>query len=391
MQTEIKFRWLLLGSFLVNVGNSFIWPLTTVYIHDQLHQSLTVSGIVLLFYSGTNVIGSYVGGRLFDKYSPQRLTLGGIVAAVIFMGVLVFKNDWPTYPIMLALIGIVNGWLMTMHNSYGARMRSRDGRFVFNMLYFANNLGMVFGTTIVGPLYQYAHDNVGPLFLVTVVMYAAFSLVVIKFYQIAVIKRPQHEEKMVKLPRANSQLIWTMSGALLVIWMMYSQWSSNMSVYITGHGVSMTSYSLLWTINGLLIVALQMAINWLNRRMNNDHLYLYFGAAMLGLSFLILPFAKGYGAFVFSMVVLTLGEATAIPTIPALVNQLCPMEDKGRYQGIVNSFGSAGKALGPLFGGLVIERFSYQPLFYVCTLAILGAGLVSWLMIEKNHHQAEYY
>ncbi|MCT3441325.1 MFS transporter, partial [Limosilactobacillus fermentum] len=47
MQTEIKFRWLLLGSFLVNVGNSFIWPLTTVYIHDQLHQSLTVSGIVL--------------------------------------------------------------------------------------------------------------------------------------------------------------------------------------------------------------------------------------------------------------------------------------------------------------------------------------------------------
>lgn len=75
---------------------------------------------------------------------------------------------------MLALIGIVNGWLMTMHNSYGARMHSRDGRFVFNMLYFANNLGMVFGTTIVGPLYQYAHDNVGPLFLVTVVIYAAF-------------------------------------------------------------------------------------------------------------------------------------------------------------------------------------------------------------------------
>ena len=37
------------------------------------------------------------------------------------------------------------------------------------------------------------------------------------------------------------------------------------------------------------------------------------------------------------------------------------------------------------------DRFSYQPLFYVCTLAILGAGLVSWLMIEKNHRQAEYY
>ena len=153
----------------------------------------------------------------------------------------------------------------------------------------------------------------------------------------------------------------------------------------------MTSYSLLWTINGLLIVVLQMGINWLNRRMTNDHLYLYVGVATLALSFLILPFAKGYGSFVLSMVVLTLGEATAIPTIPALVNQLCPLEDKGRYQGVVNSFGSAGKALGPLFGGMVIEQAGYQPLFYLCTLAIFTAGLVTWLMISKNHRQASYY
>lgn len=76
MQTEIRFRWLLFGAFLSSMGNSFVWPLTTVYVHNQLHQSLTVAGVVLLFYSGTNVIGSYLGGTLFDRFDPQRLTGG---------------------------------------------------------------------------------------------------------------------------------------------------------------------------------------------------------------------------------------------------------------------------------------------------------------------------
>jgi len=49
-KTGFKLQWLLLGSFLGSIGNSFVWPLTTIYIHDQLHQSLTVSGVVFLFW-----------------------------------------------------------------------------------------------------------------------------------------------------------------------------------------------------------------------------------------------------------------------------------------------------------------------------------------------------
>lgn len=69
------------------------------------------------------------------------------------MGVLVFKNDWLIYLIMFVLIGIVNGWLMMMYNFYGVWMYSWDGCFVFNMFYFVNNLGMVFGIMIVGLFY----------------------------------------------------------------------------------------------------------------------------------------------------------------------------------------------------------------------------------------------
>lgn len=182
-QQGIELKWLLLGMFLGSIGNSFVWPLTTIYMHEQLHESLTVSGIVLLFYSGANVIGSYISGILFDKTNPRRLMIFGTVTATIVMAIMILFNGWPTYAILLTAIGFFNGWIITMVNSFATRS-GRDGRYVFNILYFANNLGMVIGTTIVGPLYQYAHGNVSPLFLITTILYIMFSLVVVLFFKI---------------------------------------------------------------------------------------------------------------------------------------------------------------------------------------------------------------
>jgi len=59
---EIRLRWLLLGALFSSIGMSFIWPLTTIYMHNRLGASLTEVGIVLLLYSSANVVGSVIGG-----------------------------------------------------------------------------------------------------------------------------------------------------------------------------------------------------------------------------------------------------------------------------------------------------------------------------------------
>lgn len=33
---SIKLRWLLLANLLINAGAAFMWPLTTIYLHDDL-------------------------------------------------------------------------------------------------------------------------------------------------------------------------------------------------------------------------------------------------------------------------------------------------------------------------------------------------------------------
>lgn len=396
MQKEngVQLKWLLVGIFISSIGNSFVWPLTTIYMHEQLHESLTVSGIILLFYSGANVVGSYISGFLFDRYNPRHLLLNGSIVATIVIALMIFFNGWPIYAFLLTAIGFFNGWIMTMINSYATRT-GQDGRYVFNMLYFANNLGMVIGTTIVGPLYQYAHGNIAPLFTITTVLYLIFILIVFVHFKDGDDKTSGKtptvditgDQRAAKMPKANLWVCWTFFISLCVIWMMYEQWSSNLSVFMTERGISMTKYSLLWTINGILIVLAQLALSWINRWYNNPYMLVYIGTFTIALSFVLLLVAKTYGWFILAMVVLTIGEATAIPTIPAIVNSLSPVAVKGKYQGILNAYSSLGKAFGPLFGGLVIGAASYHVLFVICAASILAIEVII-LLVAKLKRQA---
>ena len=50
MMKTMKLKWLFLASLLNNTGSALLWPLITVYVHDYLHESMTVDGIVMFFY-----------------------------------------------------------------------------------------------------------------------------------------------------------------------------------------------------------------------------------------------------------------------------------------------------------------------------------------------------
>lgn len=397
-ESSVKLKWLLVCMFISSIGNSFVWPLTTIYMHEQLHETLTMSGVILLFYSGANVVGSYISGILFDRHNPRWLLFGGTALATVVIALMVFFNGWPIYAFLLTAIGFFNGWIITMINSYGTKI-SEDGRFVFNMLYFANNLGMVLGTTIVGPLYQYAHGSIAPLFSITTVLYVIFMVIVLSCFKnskpSSAATQPttagNDNDAGTKMPSANLWICWTFFISLCVIWMMYEQWSSNLSVFMTEQGISMTKYSLLWTINGILIVLCQLLISWLNRWYNNPYMLVYIGTFTLALSFVFLLAAKSYAWYIFAMVVLTIGEATVIPTMPAIVNSLSPVTVKGKYQGILNAYSSLGKAFGPLFGGLVIGAASYHLLFIICALAIFGVEIMILVITRLKRQQTKEY
>ncbi len=73
-----KSIWILIIATAINItGASFLWPLNAVIMTQVLGQTLTASGFVLMINAGAGVIGSLIGGRLFDKLGAFRTILIG--------------------------------------------------------------------------------------------------------------------------------------------------------------------------------------------------------------------------------------------------------------------------------------------------------------------------
>lgn len=389
---EIKLRWLILGELATWIGASFIWPLTSVYLNKQLHISLSMIGVVLFFNCAANILGSILAGRLYDKYDPYPLVLWGLGLDAVVLFLMAAFHGWPEYWVWLTLTGFLGGWNGTLINSIATSLKKYPGRYVFNVLYFSQNLGVVTGTLIVGYLYDFS---------VTLLFVIAAGLFVVAFVNAIFNYKPIilfHKERVAKkqsgqtpkaepMPRRNFILTMVFFTTLAVTWLMYMNWESNLSVYMVSLGIPFHMYSLLWTLNASIIVIMQGILARFPNIFKNLFHQIIFGIIMFSISFITLVFAKDFAHFALSMVILTLGEATAFPAIPAYVNDLSPATSKGKYQGYNMVASGIGRAFGPLFGGLVIDKAGYIPFFWVAAVLIFCMVIVmipTYLKVRKK-------
>lgn len=393
---EIKLIWLIVGELATWIGASFIWPLTSVYLNKQLHISLSIIGVVLFCNCAGNILGSIISGRLYDKYNPYPLMLWGLGldAAVLFL--MAAFHGWPEYWVWLTLTGFLGGWNGTLINSVATSLKKYPGRYVFNVLYFSQNLGVVTGTLIVGYLYDLS---------ITLLFVIAALLFVIAFINAIFNYRPIiafHKERMAKhkkgekhkaepMPKRNFIMTMVFFTTLGVTWLMYMNWESNLSVYMVSLGIPFHLYSLLWTLNAGVIAIMQGILASFPNIFKNLFHQIIFGICMFSLSFITLVFAKDFAHFALSMFILTLGESTAFPAIPAYVNDLSPLTSKGKYQGANMVASGIGRAFGPLFGGLIIDHAGYIPFFWVAAIMIALMIVVMIPTYMRVHKELTIY
>ena len=393
---EIKLIWLIVGELATWIGASFIWPLTSVYLNKQLHISLSIIGVVLFCNCAGNILGSIISGRLYDKYNPYPLMLWGLGldAAVLFL--MAAFHGWPEYWVWLTLTGFLGGWNGTLINSVATSLKKYPGRYVFNVLYFSQNLGVVTGTLIVGYLYDLS---------ITLLFVIAALLFLIAFINAIFNYRPIitfHKERMAKhkkgekhkaepMPKRNFIMTMVFFTTLGVTWLMYMNWESNLSVYMVSLGIPFHLYSLLWTLNAGVIAIMQGILASFPNIFKNLFHQIIFGICMFSLSFITLVFAKDFAHFALSMFILTLGESTAFPAIPAYVNDLSPLTSKGKYQGANMVASGIGRAFGPLFGGLIIDHAGYIPFFWVAAIVIALMIVVMIPTYMKVHKELTIY
>lgn len=373
--------WLLVGMALNVTGASFLWPLNTIYLHEQLGQPLAVAGVVLMLNSGGSVIGSLAGGFLFDRIGGFRVLLAGAVLTMAALAGLNVWHGWPHYAVFLALVGIGSGVVFPAASAYAGTIWPNGGRRAFNALYVAQNIGVAVGSALGGLVASYSFSLV---FFANLLLYAAFLFTVVAGLRRVPLLPPPRKKRSGEAERAPSRSAgWAL--ALLcagygLCWLSYVQWSTTIAAYTRELGIPVGQYSLLWTINGALIVLAQPLLSAVIRRfMPTLKRQIVIGFFIFAVSFAMLLGAHSFAEFAASMIVLTIAEMIVWPAIPAAVNEWAPPGKAGFYQGIVNGTATAGRMIGPVIGGSVADLFGMKLLIMMLALFALLAVLAALL------------
>ena len=368
--------WLLVLGTLINItGSSFIWPLNTIYMHEHLEQSLSVAGFVLMINAGATMLGNLVGGYLFDKLGGYQSIMFGIFITVTSLIGITIWHGWPQYVWFLTIMGFGSGIVTPVMFAFVGSVWPEGGRKGFNAIYLAQNLGVAVGPAVGGVIADKSFDY---LFVSNLGLYIIFFILAAVSYRNMISKTEKMKVEDVAenhtANRASFYSLLIISGGFLLTWIAYSQWPSTLSTYIQQQGISLKDYSLLWTINGLLIILLQPVMSPIVQKYEKQIKgQLLIGLAFMMCSFIVIIFADSFKLFVISMIILTIGEILVWPAIPTIANILAPEGKGGSYQGIVNSIGSIGRMVGPLFGGLIVDLYSMTILILIlCILFIIA-------------------
>lgn len=392
-RAAVKLKWVVVACFMNSTGASFLWPLTTMYVHNYLHQSLTMAGIVTLVMSAAMILGNYLGGHLFDHWRPYLTAIIGSAIALAAVVLLIVFHGWPVFALLMSLVSFGDGINMTITNAYGSAITDRSQRYVFNIVYIAYNLGIVIGTLLVGVLFPI---GIVITFIVTSLFYFALFLVTLLTFNVNFAKvekrtQGQFQKRRRVSSRGHHQriiLIRLICLSLIIAYLAYSLWESIMSVHITNMGIPFFVYSLLWTINGLLIVCGQPLVNMLSPyvRLSTQ---IIIGWVIFASSFIILIFSHSLAGFTTSMIILTIGDMLSLPGAPAWVATMTTLDEAGHYQGLVSMTSSIGRAIGPLYGGFAIDEWSYRFLFTSCVV-VMGLSIIAvvaymrWMQRKPN-------
>jgi len=397
-----RIMWVLFGSAVIfATGMAFLWPLTTIYVHEVLGKSLTVASVVLLFNQGGFLAGSLIGGMLFDRWGKRKtLIMATLLAAVASLGMGLWQEFW-LFTVLLFLNGFASGVVYPALNALAAWFWPEGERRGLNLVYVGVNVGVALGSALGGLIASitfawtfYGNVMVQLLVLLLFVwMLAGRGKNTESGANTPAVERtaasgagtaepdePKHATALAHLPKDRTVALGLLGVGLLFCWIVYVQWQTNLSAYIQGKGVSLAQYSLLWTLNGAMILCGQPLTAWIIRRFARSlKAQILLGSYIFVLSFLVLSQTTVYTGFFAAMLIMTLGEMLVWPAVPTIAAQMAPRGREGWYQGVVSGASSAGRMIGPLLGALLLEASSPLVMILVmigiCLLAVLSFGV----------------
>ena len=362
--------WALWWGILLNRAASFVAAFLSVYLVRDRGFAVEAAGRVVSLYGVGVMLSGPIGGALADRHGRRATMLGGLAVGALAVAALAVARRPALVAALAFLTATCNLYGPAANAAIADVVRPPDRARAWGLVYWAVNVGLSVGL-LGGALL--ADRSLPALFLADSVTTLGFAFIVARFVPetrpAGVVPGPVLGGLGAVLrDRPFATFLLLHCAALLV----FTQWLLGLPLDMAAHGYGPSALSLLMAGNCLGVVVLQPLLAPRLRRFDGAHL-LAASALLFGAGYGVNALGGTAGLYAFGTALWTLGEVVGFPVASALVADLAPADQRGRYQGAFSMTWGVTFALSPLVSGEIFGRFGGRALWLAC----LGLGIAT--------------
>ncbi len=357
-----------------------IWPFMLIYASGKLDLPLSTVAILISINAGTGLLASVIAGTLADRVGRKvvmnfSLTMNGF-AFFLLMG----AETFPQFAGLMIMIGLSNPLYQVGADAMLADLipsEKRTEAYAINRI--AHNAAFALGPAIGGFLATRSYDlafycaGIGFLSYSVLLLFLARETLNKSTASISIPNAPSEGYQRVLRDKNYMTFVALISLGLIAPTMLWIL----MPVYAKTHfGMPEALYGWIPTTNALMCVFVQYPVTNITR--NRPTL------PVLGMGMLIYALGAGsvalmssFWGFWLSMVILTFGELTLVPTASKYVADLAPADLRGRYMSMHWLGWGLARTLSPILGGFLNDNIAPRAIW----IGGLLIGLTSTLGI----------
>jgi MFS family permease len=380
--------WLMItGVVISTAGGSMIWPFLLIYASGKLDLPLSTVATLISINAGTGLLASLIAGSLADRIGRKVVMNFSLTVNGLAYFLLMNAETYPQFVGLMMMIGLSNPLYQVGADAMLADMipsEKRTDAYAINRI--ANNAAFALGPAVGGFLATRSYDlafycaGTGFLTYSLILFFLARETLNAQNLPQVALKKAWAPLKPFYIPfgrreaplgqsRASRSdggygrvfqdksymvFVGLLSLGLIAPTMLWIL----MPVYAkTNYGIAEASYGWIPTTNAVMCVFVQY---WVTRITRRHRTLPVLGAGMLiyALGVGSVALMSSFWGFWLSMVILTFGELTLVPTASKFVADLAPADLRGRYMSVHWLGWGLARTLSPILGGFINDNIA---------------------------------
>ena len=391
--------WLMVtGIFISTAGASMIMPFLMIYATGKLGIPLSQAVTLISINAGTALFSSFIAGSLADRVGRKlAMNVSLTISGLTFLGMR-YAITYPSLAALMVAIGFANALYAVGADAMMADLvpsEKRADAYAINRM--MNNAGFAIGPAVGGFVAATSYHLTFLAGATGMLIYSGLLF----FLGRETLRRPEtnskgaadlHKNASGRQPAAAGygrvfrdgkyltfiavmSLGLTAPGMLWVLLAVYTK---------SNFGLPENLFGWIPTTNALMCVFVQYMVTRVTRR-HSTLPVLAAGMLIYALGVGSVALMSGFWGFWTSMVVLTFGELTLVPTASKFVADLAPADMRGRYMSLYWLAWGLSRAAAPLIGGALNDNIGPRAIWVgglliglTSVLALLVLGGLGW-------------